>query len=45
MYTGDAQLTPQIRTEQVPEPASLALFGSGLSLLGVVLRRHRQTIE
>jgi hypothetical protein len=44
-YSGDAQLTPRVGTELIPEPASLTLFGGGLSLLGVVLRRRRQTTE
>ena len=44
-YSGDAQLTPEVQTERVPEPASLTLFGGGLSLLGAVLRRRRQAPE
>jgi len=45
LYSGDAQLTPELGTQQVPEPASLTLFAGGLSLLGVVLRRRRQATE
>jgi len=44
LYHGSAQLNPQLldeRIEQVPEPGSLTLFGSGIATLGVWLRRRR----
>ena len=40
-YSGDAQLTPELRTDQVPEPMMLTLFGGGLATAGAWLRRRR----
>ena len=41
MYSGDAQLSPIVRTDQVPEPMMLTLFGGGLATAGAWLRRRR----